>query len=380
MKILLLSAYDAMSHRYWREGLVAQFPQFQWTTLTLPARFYSFRVLGNPLSFTNQYQQQLSEKYDLLIATSMVDITTLRGIFTSMANTPLWLYCHENQFAYPESSLQKQQANEQQLHTRVQAQMTFLYSCLAADKISFNSQWNLNSSRQGLKQLLNKLPERNESEMVQKIYSKASVLPVPLFDGPTNAMPSHREAGLEKTRLKIVWNHRWEYDKGPSYLGAFVIECIKQDIPCDFYINGQQFRSQPEAFKEIKENLIASKNACLVSFGFIESRDEYIRTLERCDVVVSTSLHDFQGLSVLEAVQHGCIPLLPNNLVYPEIFSSNYLYEFDSNEEQNAINMLDCLEGWKATGFPDSPDLSRFTWEILRKPYRQVIGSFKATI
>ncbi len=28
MKILLLSAYDALSHQYWRKGLVGAFPEY----------------------------------------------------------------------------------------------------------------------------------------------------------------------------------------------------------------------------------------------------------------------------------------------------------------------------------------------------------------
>ncbi|MDZ7685809.1 MAG: hypothetical protein U5O39_13030 [Gammaproteobacteria bacterium] len=38
MRILLLSPYDALSHRYWREGLVAAMPEWNVTTPTLPPR------------------------------------------------------------------------------------------------------------------------------------------------------------------------------------------------------------------------------------------------------------------------------------------------------------------------------------------------------
>ena len=43
--------------------------------------------------------------------------------------------------------------------------------------------------------------------------------------------------------------------------------------------------------------------------------------MDKSDFVVSTSLHDFQGLSILEAVSRGCLPLLPKRVVYPEYFS-----------------------------------------------------------
>ncbi len=51
MKILLLSAYDAMSHGYWRKGLMNAFPENDWTVLTLPPRYISWRLRGNSLSW-----------------------------------------------------------------------------------------------------------------------------------------------------------------------------------------------------------------------------------------------------------------------------------------------------------------------------------------
>ena len=72
MKILLLSAYDAHSHRYWRESLVDQFEQYQWTVLSLPPRFFSYRVRANPMTWFIEQRTTLSADYDLIIATSMV--------------------------------------------------------------------------------------------------------------------------------------------------------------------------------------------------------------------------------------------------------------------------------------------------------------------
>ncbi|MFC6979090.1 tRNA-queuosine alpha-mannosyltransferase domain-containing protein [Microbulbifer taiwanensis] len=48
---MLLSAYDADSHKRWRRGLVAAIPEWQWTQLTLPPRYFSWRIRGNSLSW-----------------------------------------------------------------------------------------------------------------------------------------------------------------------------------------------------------------------------------------------------------------------------------------------------------------------------------------
>ena len=81
-------------------------------------------------------------------------------------------------------------------------------------------------------------------------------------------------------------------------------------------------------------------------WGFIQSKTDYQQLLAECDLVLSTALHDFQGLSVLEAVQAGCIPLLPDHLVYPEIFSSAYLYRCDGEPKAIAKEVFERLSLW----------------------------------
>ncbi len=44
-------------------------------------------------------------------------------------------------------------------------------------------------------------------------------------------------------------------------------------------------------------------------------------------IVLSTALHEFFGMSVVEAVRAGCRPLLPARLSYPELFDGNFLYK-----------------------------------------------------
>ncbi|MDC0414664.1 DUF3524 domain-containing protein, partial [Gammaproteobacteria bacterium] len=106
-KILLLSAYDAMSHTIWRRRLAAMFPEHEWTQLALPPRHFNWRIRGNSLQWALNEQDALTQDYDLLIATSMVDLASLRGFVPSLSKIPTLLYFHENQFVYPEGNTQR---------------------------------------------------------------------------------------------------------------------------------------------------------------------------------------------------------------------------------------------------------------------------------
>ena len=96
MRILLLSAYDAQSHKYWREALVDEFPEHHWTQLVLPGRYFSWRIRGNSMQWALGAKATLDQPYDLVLATSMVDLASLKGFVANLANIPSILYFHEN--------------------------------------------------------------------------------------------------------------------------------------------------------------------------------------------------------------------------------------------------------------------------------------------
>lgn len=101
MRALLLSAYDAVSHRYWADSVMQHIEGVEWTALRLPARHFRWRVRGNPLTWLLKEGDTLSQPYDVVLATSMVDLATLAGLFPSLGRARKVVYFHENQFAYP---------------------------------------------------------------------------------------------------------------------------------------------------------------------------------------------------------------------------------------------------------------------------------------
>lgn len=352
MRILLLSAYDAESHRYWREQLVSRFPEHEWVVLHLPARHFSWRVRGNAMQWVLGNSEELSGDYNLLIATSMVDLATLKGLQPNLAAVPSVLYFHENQFAYPQSERQQ---------SLLDAQLCSVYSALAANVLVFNSDHNRATFEDGAEQLLKRLPDKLAKPVSRRIAAKTSVLPVPLLE-PPEVTPR----ACSGEALQLLWNHRWEHDKGPELLLAIARECLSRGPRCVFHVVGQQFRRRAEAFDELL-SLLRSEQA-LGAWGFLP-RAEYRALLGKADVVLSTASHDFQGLSILEAVQAGCRPLVPDALAYPEYFSSEFRYI--PGDATSAVNRLLAL----ASEPPDVPDVSFLEWPSQRTAYDSLITS-----
>jgi glycosyltransferase involved in cell wall biosynthesis len=57
------------------------------------------------------------------------------------------------------------------------------------------------------------------------------------------------------------------------------------------------------------------------------SKPEYYRTLAESQVVVSYALQENFGFGIAEAAYLGCVPVLPNRLVYPELYSKEHLFD-----------------------------------------------------
>ena len=364
MKILLLSAYDAASHRRWRRGLVSAFPGYQWEILVLPARYFNWRIRGNSLSWAYGQREVLEQPYELIIATSMVDLATLKGLVPSLAATPSIVYFHENQFAYP--------ANERQRNS-LEPAMVNLYSALAADRLVFNSEYNRSSFINGVGELLHKLPDFVPPGIVELLQQRSQLLPVPI---EPECFQASQSAASEP--LHIVWNHRWEYDKGPDRLLRLLRLLLATKQVFSLSVLGEQFRQRPKEFDEIKQVFSLQSSAVLKHCGYIESISEYRQVLASADVVLSTALHDFQGLAVLEAVAAGCIPLLPGRLCYGEWFDDDFCYrsivDDADREAQGVAERVIALAAAKKTAtLPCAPTVTNFAWQSLKPCYQGLL-------
>jgi len=362
MRILLLSAYDAHSHRRWRQGLVAAFPEWQWTVLTLPPRYFSWRIRGNSLSWAFSERNTLQQPYDVVVATSMTDLSALKGMVPALAATPSLVYCHENQFAFPDRRHALQN----------DPKITNLYTLLSADRVLFNSAFNRETFLTGAQALLQQMPDAVPAGVVDSIAAKSGVLPVPLEQ---HWFGRKSVAANREQQFTLVWNHRWEYDKAPERLFGALLKLQAAGADFRVHIIGQQFRRQPPVFAEMYSRM----QQYIGEWGMVESEHDYQLLLQRAHVVLTTALHEFQGLAVLEAVASGCVPLAPDRLAYREYIPADCRYPSfpdDPDAESSAIaSHLQSLCTRFGHAEPAAvPDVENLSWQRLAPAYKEEIN------
>jgi glycosyltransferase involved in cell wall biosynthesis len=296
----------------------------------------------------------------------MVDLATLRGLVPGLASVPALLYFHENQFSYP---------GQRQQHSLLEAQMVSLYAALAANAIAFNSAYNRDTFLAGCQALLTRLPDAVPPGIVDELQRKAQVLPVPLLPQPRPVTAATRSpCGHASPRpLRLLWSARFEHDKGGEGLYLLLGELERAGLDYELALTGQQFRNSPPAFGRIQTQY-AHRLAC---FGYLDSAAEYADLQRGADIVVSTALHEFQGLAVMQAVAAGCVPVVPDRLAYREIYDAAYRYpslpESPDDEAVGAARLILSM----AAGMPAAPDMSAYRLDEVKPLYQTVLGSLQ---
>lgn len=205
------------------------------------------------------------------------------------------LYFHENQLSYP-------RAREEERD--FQFGWTQILSCLAADVVCFNSEWNRRSFLSSVPAFINRSPDKEPRDVARAIEAKSRVVYFPV---EVPRLPRAREEGLP---LHIVWNHRWEHDKDPDTFFEVLAQLHDAQVPFRLSVLGEAFDERPEAFERARERLAPH----IVRFGFVSSREEYYEALSRTEVCVSTAIHEFFGVAVVEAALLGNLCVCPNRL------------------------------------------------------------------
>src|SRR5690606_13806852 len=120
----------------------------------------------------------------------------------------------------------------------------------------------------------------------------------------------------------ILWNHRWEHDKDPEAFFAALRPLHERGVPFRVAVCGRQSRRAPAVLEQARAWL----GARVVHWGTCEGEAAYRELLSRAQLAVSTAVHEFFGIAMVEATHLGAEPLVPDRLAYPEIFPAEHRY------------------------------------------------------
>lgn len=381
MEIVILSPYHGGSHQAWAEGFRRHSKhQVQW--LTLPARFWKWRMHGGAVTLARRFREKSSLwQPDLLLATDMLDLTTFLALTDCGPERPATaLYMHENQLTYPlpadiESGPMRRQGGERDLHY---AFINYA-SMLAADAIFFNSAYHRQSLFEAFPRFLKHFPEYNELQTLDALRKKSEVLPLGIeLEALRRAGNEHGRKDPSEQREEsgaplIIWNQRWEYDKNPGAFFKALYAVADEGIPFRLALCGKSFRRRPEEFEEARRRL----RSRIVHWGYA-SRERYGQLLWEADITISTAHHEFFGISILEAIYCHAFPILPGRLSYPELVPQTYhgqcLYETESGLLRRLRWALTHPAEAAAVAARLAPAVDAFAWEHLAPRYDRVLA------
>ncbi|MGL1932426.1 MAG: DUF3524 domain-containing protein [Desulfotalea sp.] len=352
-KILILEPYYGGSHKQFLLGLQENI-EADYTLLSLPARKWKMRMQLSAPWFVEQIKKSEDQNYDVVLCSTFLDVAVFKALVSSL---PGWsdkarilTYFHENQFEYP---------NQLEAPDTRQFATINLMSALASDSIAFNSEYNRTSFLAAIKKVVKIGSDMKMPEIVSELEKKSEVI----YPGIDFSSIDNFQKKEEKTEVPtIVWNHRWEHDKNPEEFFKALQIIKKKGVRFKLIVLGQSFRFVPNCFEESKEEFAEE----IIHFGYAESYSEYIEFLSRADIVVSTAIHEFYGISVIEAVRAGCRPLLPARLSYPELFEKSYLYK----EKQLAKELESLLKQPSIKKVPKEIT-DKFSWPELAINYKK---------
>ncbi|MCA8955301.1 MAG: DUF3524 domain-containing protein [Planctomycetes bacterium] len=315
MHVLFLEPFDAGSHTYFLDtltaGLEAEFG-VRATVLRMPGRHWKWRMRGAVVWLREHHDAELRAAYDLVFCSSYLALAELVGFYPELGRVPRVLYFHENQLAYPQ---RVPDPNGRDLHFA----FTQLTSALAASCCVFNSDYNRTSFLDGGVALLRRMPDARPTRWIEEIRGRSRVLGLPLDLGPVPRPEPRRAGGGGPV---ILWNHRWEHDKNPAELFGVLGEMAADGVPFRLLVCGQAFGDVPPEFA-LGRTRLAHR---IEHWGFVADRAHYHALLRRADLAVSTAVHEFFGVAMLEATWAGARPLVPDRLVYPELFPPEFRY------------------------------------------------------
>ncbi|MBK8976934.1 MAG: DUF3524 domain-containing protein [Planctomycetes bacterium] len=333
LRVLYVEPFDGGAHAAFGDALAAHGGAAV-TRLSLPARAWKWRMRGAGLWLAERHRAELEAPHDVLLCSSFTPLADLVALVPALVRLPKVVYFHENQWQYP---VREREPRDHHFG------FTQLVSAAVADLCLFNSRHNLATFLGHCQAVVDAMPDARPRATVRALAARSEVFPVPV-ELPAVDAAELREVPPGPARAAgphILWSHRWEHDKDPDTFFAVLRALHARGCPFRLLVCGERYDRAPAVFEAARQELADR----IDHFGFAATRADYEALLRRAQIAVSTALHEFFGIAMLEATHAGALPLVPDRLAYPELFPREYRYR-DATELTDRLAAA--CRGWVA--------------------------------
>lgn len=313
LKIALIDPYYSGSHRRWGEEW-RQCSSHSIRSFTMKGRHWKWRMHGGAVHLAEQLADS-GWQPDLLLVTGMLDLCVFKSLLPPrLQRLPAAVYFHETQFTYPRSGLDSRPAGDYHYG------FINYTTALAAQRLFFNSQYHHDIFLESVARFLPRMPDYRLTGTVAQLRAKAKVLPLAL---DLAALDNHRCSRPAGEGWTLLWNHRWEYDKGPELFFGTLDRLQQEGVLFNLIVTGGTNHRPPPLMR--RPERFGSR---LLHCGSVADPAEYARLLWQADLIPVTSRQDFFGGSLVEAMYCETRPLVPDRLAFPEHVPAQYRAEW----------------------------------------------------
>jgi len=352
----MIEPYFEGSHKRW----ILDFQKFSTHNielLTLPGRHWKWRMHGGAITLAQKYND-LNSKPDIIIASDMLNLPLFKSI-AKTKSAPIIMYFHENQITYPWSP------NDRDISKGRDHHYGFINysSALVSDLNLFNSDFHRISFTESLKNFLSNFPDYNDHANIEIIKSKSKTLYLGI---DLKKFDRHKHKKLSQEPI-ILWNHRWEHDKNPDDFIRLIDNLDKKKLDFKCILLGKNNQKKSGYF----EGFISRFSHRVLHAGYCDTFEEYASFLWQADICPITSIQDFFGISIAEAVYCNTYPLLPNRLAYPEVYNkenNDHLFYTDIKDLIHQTESLIKKNAFNSKGVPKNL-IQAFDWTNMIKKY-----------
>jgi glycosyltransferase involved in cell wall biosynthesis len=374
VRVILVEPFHGGSHRTWAEGYAAH-SVHEVVLVTHPGESWRRRLRHGALTLAADLEAAVDEvgRPDVLLVSDMVDLAALLGFARgTVGEVPVAAYFHENQLLYPVQGRGRADPALALVNWR---------SLAAADLVLFNSRFHRDGLMAALPGFLTRHTDERHVAHVEAVAARSEVLPVGV--DLSRLSPERRSASgggpAGNGPPLVVWNHRWEWDKQPAEALRLLAGQMERGVDLRVALAGESPGHLPRELEEA----VAALGDRVVHRGFLP-RDEYLDLLLAADIVLSTAVQEFFGVAVVEAVAAGCVPVLPDDLAYPEVVPQPWhavaLHDrHGSGPADHLHRALSDLPAARARVVGLDRAMRRFDWSIVAPAYDERLARLAST-